>query len=130
MPRNAEDVETFLFRLNRNFERSQENLFLVSTGNDGPPIVVYVNEPIVVVRVDIGKPPSDEKRQLALFRQLLEYNGTGLVHASYAVEDGEVSLSAGLALENIDQNELAAVLSDIDLALALHMPKLRELMTD
>lgn len=129
MPRNAEDVETFLFRLNRNFERSEESMFLVA-GDGGPPVVVYVNDPIVVVHVDIGKPPKDETKQLNLYRQLLEYNGVGLVHASYALEDGEVTLSAGLALENVDQNELAAVLSDIDLALALHMPKLRELMME
>jgi hypothetical protein len=130
MPRNAEDVETFLFRLNRTFERNDENMFLVSSGSDGAPVVVYVNDPIVVVRVDIGKPPNDDNKKLALYRQLLEYNGAALVHASYALEDGEVTLSAGLALENIDQNEIAAVLSDIDLALALHMPKLRELMTN
>ena len=129
MPRNAEDVETFLYRLNRNFERSEESLFLVASGDDGPPVAVYVNDPIVVVSVDIGPVPKDERRHLMLFRQLLEFNAK-LVHASYALEDGEVTLGSGLALENIDQNEIAAVLSDIDLALALHMSKLRELMME
>ena len=38
MPRNAEDVETFLYRLNRTFERSEESLFLVASGDDGPPV--------------------------------------------------------------------------------------------
>lgn len=127
MPRNAEDVETFLFRLNRNFEIGENGLYLVSSGADGPPIVVYVDDPIVVVRVDIGKVPKDAALQLALFRQLLEYNGTGLVHAAYALEGDEVTLAAGLPLENIDMNELAAVLSDIDVALALHLDTLRKL---
>jgi hypothetical protein len=130
MPRNADDVETFLHRLNRNFERNAEGMFLVSSGAEGPPVVVYVEEPIVVVRVDIGKIPKDEKRQLELFRALLQFNGTGLVHASYALEEDEVTLAAGLALENVDMNELAAVLSDIDLALTLHMQKLRGLMME
>ena len=127
MPRNADDVETFLHRLNRSFEKNGEGLFLVSSGADRPPIVVYVDEPIVVVRVDIGKVPDDEKRQLALFRQMLEYNSSQLVQAAYAIEGEEVVLAAGLPLENIDVNEIAAVLNDVELALARHVGKLREL---
>jgi CesT_Tir_1 len=129
MPRTADDVETYLYRLNRTFEKGEGGLFMVSSGSEGPPIVVYVDDPIVVVRVDIGKVPKDEKMQLALFRQLLEFNGKGLVQASYALEGDNISLSAGLQLENIDMNEMAAVLADIDLALALHLSTLRELVT-
>jgi hypothetical protein len=130
MPRTAEDVETFLYRLNRTFEAGEGGFYMVSSGSDGPPIVVYVDDPIVVVRVDIGRVPEDEKRQLALFRRLLEYNGAGLVHASYALEGDKVTLAAGLQLENIDMNELSAVLADIDLALALHLGTLRELVSN
>jgi hypothetical protein len=127
MPRNADDVETFLYRLNRNFERNGEGMFMVSPGNDGPPIVVYVDDPIIVFRADIGTAPAEDARQLALFRQLLEYNATQLVHAAYALESNEVVLIAGLPLENVDMNEIAAVLSDVELALARHVSKLREL---
>jgi hypothetical protein len=127
MPRNADDVETFLYRLNRSFDRNEEGMFLVSSGSGGPPIVVYVDDPIVVVRVDIGTVPKEDARQLALFRQLLEYNGTQLVHAAYALEGDEIVLVAGLPLENIDMNEIAAVLSDVELALARHVSPLREL---
>ena len=49
------------------------------------------------------------------------------MHASYCLEGDEIVLSAGLELENLDENELAAVLSDIDLALVRHVPALREL---
>jgi hypothetical protein len=126
MPRNAEDVETFLHRLNCQFETS-ENTFIVSSGGDRPPIAVHVAEPIVVVRADIGKVPDDSTRQLNLFRQLLTYNASDLVHAAYAIEGDEVVLSAGLKLENLDMNELAAVLSDIDLALSRHVKNLRQI---
>lgn len=126
MPRNAEDVENFLYRLNRNFE-GENGMFLVSSGTDGPPIAVRVVEPIVVVRVDIGTIPADQGKQLELMRKLLEYNGTDLVHAAYALEGDEMVLSAGLELESLDENELAAVLSDIDVALARHVATLREL---
>ncbi len=128
MPRTADDVETFLYRLNRNFDES-EGLFLVSSGTDGPPIALRVAEPIIVVRVDIGKVPPDVTRQNALFRQLLEYNANDLAHAAYGLEGDEIVLTAGLELENLDMNELAAVLSDIDVALATHIGTLRSLAT-
>jgi hypothetical protein len=130
MPRTADDVENILYQLNRNFESGGPGTFLVSSGTDTPTIAIHVSDPIVVVRVDIGEVPKDEKRQVALFREMLEYNAKGLVHCAYALEGGELVLTSGLALENIDANELAAVLSDIDLALARHVKKLRELATE
>jgi hypothetical protein len=129
MPRTAEDVESFLYRLDRTFD-SEGGTYLVSTGVDRPPVALRVMDPIVVARLDIGKAPEDEKKQLAVFRKLLEYNATDLAHASYGLEDGEIVLSAGLELENLDMNELAAILSDIDLALARHIKELRELVGD
>ncbi|RLB47559.1 MAG: hypothetical protein DRI90_26215 [Deltaproteobacteria bacterium] len=130
MPQTADDVENILYRLNRNFESGGPATFLVSSGTEGPTIAVHVNDPIVVVRVDIGPVPEDEQRQLPLFRQMLEYNAKGLVHCAYAVEGGELVLTSGLALENIDANKLAAVFSDIDLALARHVKTLRALATE
>ena len=119
-----------MYALNRNFETSGEGTFLVSSGNDGPPIAVHVNDPIVVVGVDIGPVPKDETRQLALFRQMLEYNATSLVHCAYALEGGEIVLTSGNALDNLDAHELSAVFSDIDLALARHVKTLRDLATE
>lgn len=130
MPRNADDVETFLYRLNRNFDSNGEGLFLVSSGADGPPIVVYVDDPIVIMRVDIGNAPKDDARQLAVFRKMLELNATELVHASYALEGDEMVLVAGIPLENVDLNEIAAVLSDMEIAIARHVGTLRELATE
>lgn len=127
MPRNAEDVENFLYGLNRTFDREENGMFIVSTGVDLPPVAIRVADPIVLVRVDIGKTPDGHERQAKLFRRLLEYNGGDLMHASYCLEGDEIVLSAGLELENLDENELAAVLSDIDLALVRHVPALREL---
>ena len=37
-------------------------------------------------------------------------------------------LAAALELESVDPNELEAVLADIDMALAEHVPALRELV--
>ena len=126
MPRNVEDVETFLLRLNRMFDR-HDNAFIVSSGVDGPPICIMVSDPIVVVRVDIGPLPSDRDRQNQVCRKLLEHNGADLVHSAYALEGDQIVLSSGLPLENLDLNELAAALSDIDLALARQVGPLNRL---
>ena len=127
MPRTADDVETILLGLNRHFEKQAEGLFLVSSGSEGPLIAIRVEPPIVLVRVDIGAVPTDEKAQNAMFRKLLELNGSDLAHACYAVNRDEIALQSALELENLDKNELAAVLADIDLALARHIQPLREL---
>jgi hypothetical protein len=130
MPRNREDVENFLHRLNREFFVSDSGTFIVSTGDDGPPIALQVDDPIVLAMVRIGHIPKDEKRQLALFRRVLEYNAHDLAHASYGIDGDELVLDAGLQLQNLDENELGAVLGDIDLALMRHIRGLRELTLD
>ncbi len=126
MPRTVDDVETYLYRLDRHFERDGD-AFIVSSGMADTPIVVLVHDPVLLIRVDIGKAPADEKRQLAVFRKLLQLNGKDLVHGSYGLEGDEIVLIAGLPIENLDLNELAAALADIDLALAQHVQVLREL---
>ncbi|AUX45275.1 hypothetical protein SOCE26_067560 [Sorangium cellulosum] len=126
MPRTAEDVETYLLQLDRRFE-NDAGTYLVSGGQDAPPIAIRVDPPIVAVRVAIGPTPADDAHQTKLYRRLLEYNATDLMHASYGIEAGTVVLSAALELENLDMNELEAILSDIDLAIARHVPVLHDL---
>jgi hypothetical protein len=125
MPRTREDVETYLYQLDRRFE-DQNGTLLVSTGADSPPIAIQIAAPIVVFRVSIGSVPADESHQVRLYRCLLEHNATDLMHCSYGVERGTVVLSGALALDNLDVNELEATLSDIDFALVRHVPGLFE----
>jgi hypothetical protein len=126
MPRTGEDVETYLLQLDRRFE-NDAGTFVLSGGHGAPPIAVRVDPPIVAVRVSIGTVPGDEAHQLRLFRRLLEYNASDQMHSSYGLEDGMIVLSAALALDNLDANELEATLSDIDLALARHVPSLHDI---
>ncbi len=125
MPRTREDVETYLYQLDRRFE-DQHGTLLVSTGAGSPPIAIQVAPPIVVLRVAIGNVPADDMHRLRLYQQLLQYNVTDLMHSSYGVENGNVILSGALALENLDVNEIEATLSDMDLALVRHVPGLFE----
>jgi hypothetical protein len=124
MPRTAEDVENYLLQLNRRFENDGGTFLL--TGDGGTTIALRVAPPIVAVRVVIGPAPSDQVHRLNLYTQLLRYNASDLMHVSYGLEGEQVVLSAALELENLDLNELEAVLSDVDLALARHVPTLRE----
>jgi Tir chaperone family protein CesT len=126
MPRTAEDVENYLLALNRTFE-NDKGTYVVSVGADSPPVAIRVAPPIVAIRVDIGPVPGDAAHQAKLFRRLLEFNATDLMHAAYGVSGNRMVLSAGLELENLDQNELEATLSDIDVALARHISELRQL---
>ena len=124
MPRTVEDVENYLLQLDRRFE-NDGGTFIIA-GPEGTPIALRVLPPIVAVRVRIGTVPEEEGRQVRLFRKLLQYNATDLMHVSYGVDGDQVVLSAALELENLDLNELEALLSDVDLALARHVPSLSE----
>ncbi|HRI67608.1 MAG TPA: hypothetical protein PK156_25365 [Polyangium sp.] len=129
MPRTSEDVENFLLELNRRFE-NDDGTYLVSMGEQKPPVAIRVVPPIVAIRVAIGPVPKDQEHQTRLFGRLLEYNATDLMHAAYGIDNGTVVLSSALPLDNLDLNELDATLSDVDLALTRHVPTLHDLATE
>jgi hypothetical protein len=125
--RSVKDVEAYLGRLNRQFHGvdGEPGTFLISSGEQFPPVALRVDPPLVVLRVHISDVPKGEPTNL--FRSLLQLNAKGLVHSSYGIDEGRIILSAALELENLDFNELEATLDEIDLALAEHVPLLKEL---
>ncbi len=128
MARTKEDIEAYLLRLNRRFEHDGDGTYLVSGGPNQPVTIVRVDPPVVLVQVDIGEAPKgDPALEAKFFRKLLEFNSSDLVHVAYALEGNDVVLAAALEIENLDLNELEAALSGIDMALAQHIPLLREL---
>lgn len=130
MPRTAEDVENYLIQLGRPFEKAEGSSKEVGTATfvvrtqGGPPVAIRVSPPIVAVNAAIGPVPGDAAHQLPLFKRMLELNATDLMHASYGIEDGYIVLSAALAIENLDANELEATLADVDVALVRHTAEL------
>lgn len=124
MPRTAEDVESYLLTLDRRYENDGGTFLLAGSG--GTPIALRIAPPIVAVRVVIGPAPKDAAHQLRFYTKLLQYNASDLMHVSYGLDGEQVVLSAALELENLDINELEALLSDVDLALTQHVPALRE----
>jgi hypothetical protein len=124
MPRTVEDVETYLLSLDRHYQKDGTTFLIQATG---AVIALMVSPPIVALRVAIGAIPVEGPREAPFFRKLLEYNASDLMHVSYGLDRDTVVLSSALELENLDVNELDAALSDIDLALARHVPTLHEL---
>jgi len=129
MIQSNEDLEGYLLRLERRFERAEDGTYLVSMGADRPLVALRVAAPVLVLQVDIGQAPADDALAAPLFRKLLVLNATGLVHAAYGIEGSTIVLSAALELKNLDLNELEAVLADLDMALSNQVPTLREFGT-
>jgi hypothetical protein len=90
---------------------------------------VRLAPPVVVVRVEVGAAPAGEPAvEARLFRRLLELNASDLLHASYALDGNFIVLGAALELDNLDLNELEAVLADVDMAISEHVPALHDLV--
>ena len=122
--RSNKDVESYLLRMGRPFKEADDGTFLVSV--ESATVAVKVAPPLVLSRCEIGALPSGGKTQL-LFEHLLRLNATALVHGAYGLDGDRIILAAALELENLDYNELDAILAEMDLALVQQLPKIREL---
>jgi hypothetical protein len=129
MVKTSEDLEGYLRRLERRFERLEDGTFLVGMGTGAAPLALRMAPPVLVAQVEIGSAPSsDGERAARIFRKLLELNSSDLMHAAYGLEGASIVLAAALELETCDLNELEAVFADVDLALVEHVPTLREMV--
>lgn len=129
MATSTEDLGAFLTRLDRRFDKLDARTFLVSLGAANPPVVLRVEPPVALLQVAIGPAPEgNTKLEAALFRKLLELNATDLMHAAYGIENHQIVLGAALELDTLDLGELEAVLANIDMALAEHVPGLLEMV--
>ena len=130
MLRNRDDIERFLEARGRAFTALDEETFLVTLAPGQPPAVLRVQAPVVLVQVDVGEIDfQSQARESAFYRKLLELNSTDLLHAAYGLDGNRIQLSAALEFDNLDENELEAALSDVALALANHIPMLRQMVT-
>jgi hypothetical protein len=129
MIRTTEDLEGFLSKLERKFERGADGTFVVSMGAGRPLVAMRLAAPVLVLEVMIGAVPAAPAESLiVLYRRLLEFNAEQLFHAAYGLQGEQIVLSAALELASVDLNELEAVLADLDMALAEQVPVLRGLV--
>lgn len=121
-----EDLESFLIRMDVEYEELEEGMFLVRTRNGGLPLVINHAPPLLLLRMKVMD-LSSEDGSLELYRTLLELNATDVVHGAYGIEDGELILSDTLELETLDFQEVQASVESIHLAASGHMERIRSL---
>jgi hypothetical protein len=75
---SREDFESFMIRMELDFEEIGENLWIVDPDRSGSAsVVVSYSPPLVVMRSAVRGVPVDDEERLALYGRLLERNGSG-----------------------------------------------------
>ena len=121
--KSAEDVESYLLRMGVAHETVNPGIWVVKT--DGSPLAVSIAGPVVAFRLKVMDLPKGGREEL--YRTLLSLNTTEMVHGAFGLEGEAVVIVHALELENLDLNELQAVLDDMSMAVAKHQPNLARL---
>jgi hypothetical protein len=124
--RTIQDIERFLSESSLPFQDLGDGMFVVQDDASGlHNLAIKVEPPVVVFRLRAGDvPPAGAANREKLFEELLKLNGAGLLHSAFSVQNDGIYLTAALPLDNLDQNELQAVVDDIGLAISQHVPRL------
>ena len=122
-----EDLESFLIRMDLEYEEVDEGMYLVRGRNAGLPMVIHYADALLLIRMKLMDMPAAGDGRAELYRTLLELNATDVVHGAYGIEDGELILSDTLELETLDLHELQASMESIELAASGHMERIQEL---
>jgi hypothetical protein len=118
-----EDVESFIIRLETDYEEVDEGMWLLKSEEDsGAAVVVNYSPPVVLLRLKVMDipPEMDDARLGPLYRRLLELNATDILHGSYGIEEREIVLSDALELEDLDFSELRSSYESMMLAASGH----------
>ena len=123
-----EDLESFLIRMDLEYEEVDKGMYLVRGRNSGLPLVVHYADDLLLIRMKVmDMPEVEDDKMCDLYRALLELNATDVVHGAYGIENGELILSDTLELETLDFIELQASIESIELAATSHMERIRSL---
>jgi hypothetical protein len=122
-----EDLESFLIRMDLDYDEVDDGMFLVQGRNSGLPVVVHHADALLLIRMKVMDLPESMDDEVGFFRALLELNATDVVHGAYGLENGELIISDTLELETLDFHELRASTESIELAATSHMERIRAL---
>ncbi len=122
-----EDLESFLIRMDAEFDEVDEGMFLVRSENGSAPIVVHHSEPVLVVRMKVMDLPEGNDGLGPLYEALLRLNATDVVHGAYGLEERELILTDTLQLGTLDFEELRASLESVQMAASSHLSEIRAL---
>ena len=82
---------------------------------------------MLAFRLKVMDLPRDGREEL--YRTLLSLNTTEMVHGAFGLEGEAVVIVHALELENLDLNEMQAVIDDMSMAVAKHQPSLAHFAT-
>jgi hypothetical protein len=90
------------------YSNQREDIFLIS-GPDGAKCILDVEETMVCIGAEICDIPTDETKQLPIFKSLLELNNDA-IHGKFTIFNNKLFFKENLEIENLDDNELEAAL--------------------
>lgn len=125
--RTEQDVERYLGDFGIPYQDLGGGLFVVTDESSGlRNLAIKVESPVVVFRLRVLDAPTlGTPGREALFERLLRLNGSGLLHSAFGLQDDGIYLTAALPLDNLDPNELQAVVDDLGIAASQHVAALR-----
>ncbi len=123
-----EDLESYLIRMDLEYEEIAEGMYLVRSPEDQLPIVVNHSPPLLILRLKVMDLPDTEGSLEELYRALLELNASDVVHGAYGIEGEELVLGLSLQLESLGYGELQASLESLQMAASGHMNTIKELV--
>lgn len=119
--KSAEDVESYLMRLDLPYETVKPGIWVVKLNPDQN-LAVSIAGPVVAFRIKVMDLPTTARE--SLYRALLVLNTSEMVHGAFGLENDAVVIVHALELENLDFNEFQAVIDDMAMAIAKHYPNL------
>ncbi len=122
-----EDLESYLIRMDADFDEVDEGMFLIRTDNGGPSIVVHHSDPLLLVRLKVMDLPKESDGLARLYETLLRLNATDVIHGAYGIEEDQLILSDTLQLGTLDFEELRASLESVQMAASSHVSRIRSL---
>ena len=119
------DIESYLMRAGLDYEEVEEGTLVIrGEAEHTADVVMRVDDPIVVYRMKVMALPEEGLEDF--LRKLLMINARDMLHASSGLEDDTVVLGGAQQLENLDYNEVQAMLDDIYLAISNQFDTLKE----
>jgi CesT_Tir_1 len=123
---SREGLESYLIRMDMEWEELEEGMFLVRGGDGNIPVVVHHTDPVLLLRLKVMDLPEGDGQE-EFYRTLLEFNATDIVHGAYGIEENELILSDTLELATLDFEELQASVESLQYAVSSHVSKIRDL---
>jgi len=126
--RKPEDIESFLIESGYQFEHLSDQMWRVSDeADDLDNILVFATGNVLNFQVGLFTLP--ESPSVALLHRMLELNATSLIYGAFAIDKDKVILIGALEMDNLDRNELQAMIESMAMAIREHHEELTALIS-